>query len=175
MRSTMFETLSLKEISRLLTIVASTASIAWAGQIAHTSETVTTEEVVRATERVLQEPEPVKTAARKASGLVVFAESELKKTSELHHALVERAELLPVGPEPSDERIRVSLDEMDRSLILAKHALSKLKASTRDRRTFNEENLKSQLFRLQDSVRETQGLFIARENSQSFSVSRTGQ
>lgn len=168
------ETLSFKELGRLLTIVASSASIAWAGQLAHSSETIHAETSIaalRATERVLTAPEPKKAV----SGLAGFAKIEIQKMSELSQTLTERAELLPVGPQPTDEKIRDSLESLDASLILSRHALAKLKATSPANRAFAEENMKSQLFRLQETAREAQGLFLARENAQSFSVSRTGQ
>lgn len=137
------ETISLKELGRLLTIVVSSASIAWAGQLAQSSET--------------------------------FAEQEIIKGTELHHTLSEKIETLPEGFEPSDSRLRDALEDFDESLLLARHALAIFKETSHERRPFREENLKSQVFRLQESVRRTQGLFIEREMAQSFNVSRTGQ
>lgn len=171
---TLLDTLSLKEFGRLLTIVASSASIAWAGQLAHSSEPITTETSIaamRATERVLSLPETPKPVR----GLSGFAQAEIRRASELYQALTERAELLPEGPQPSDMKIRESLENLDASLVLSRMALVKLKESRGSSRSFAEENMKSQLFRLQESSREAQGLFIARENAQSFSISRTGQ
>ncbi|MEK7357503.1 MAG: hypothetical protein AAB250_13710 [Bdellovibrionota bacterium] len=160
----------MKEISRLFTIVLSTASIAWAGQIAHSSEAIKADAVFRATEQVLATQ-----AESRDRALTRFAAQEIRRMSELSQALTERAEILPAGPEPTDARIRKALDELDESLLLSRHALMKLKGATAGLRKFAEENMKSQLFRLQDSARGAQGLFIARESAQSFSVSKTGQ
>lgn len=168
------ETLSLKELGRLITIVASSASIAWAGQLAHSSETPRPEVsavALRVTERVLSAPTPKK----QLRGLPGFAQGEINRMNELHQTLTERAEFLPVGPEPADSKIRKALESLEESLLLSRHALSKLKASSFETRAFNEENMKSQIFRLQEAAREAQGLFLARESAQSFSVSTTGQ
>lgn len=167
------EMVSWGELSRLLTIVASSASIALAGQVAQT-ETLEPVQVAaeQATAKLLATPESSTT-----QGPVVitdFASTEIQTLSELHDALTERAEFLPEGAEPSDGSIKKALLDLDESLMLARHALTKYKADPSSS-SFLKENLKSQIFRLQEDARNAQILFLSRESSQSFNISRTGQ
>ncbi|MES2964750.1 MAG: hypothetical protein V4760_12730, partial [Bdellovibrionota bacterium] len=116
------DTLSLKELGRLFTIVASSASIAWAGQLAHSSETPRPEAsavALQVTERVLSAPTPRKPVR----GLTGFAQAEIERMNELYQTLSERGEFLPVGPEPTDFKIQKALENLEESLLLSRHAL----------------------------------------------------
>ena len=163
-----------KENARLALIVISTISIVWAGQIAHGEPLALSPELVeKATTEVLRPHHQ-----RITTDLLKFASAQIGEIGELHDALIERAEVLPMAvstAEPSDEKIRQALDSLDESLLLSKQALAKTKASSHETEAFATENLKSQLYRLQESATSAQALFLSRENVQGFKVSRTGQ
>lgn len=183
-------TTKFKEAIRLTLIVGSSLSIALAGNLAKSDDTISNsaDKSADATSTVLPtKPETAVAKAasnainekpRPASKFETFAEGQITTFQETLDALTERAEIVTEQNNISDAdraRLQAALKDFDENLMEARDSLSKARASKTAPDKFAEEDLRSNLFAVQESASNAQGEMLSLDQLQGFRVSRTGQ